>query len=150
MAHKKITVLSFILICCPALILQAGVLSKSSAAEIEKSRDPYYSSVSSTFKFSATEIAAARKSGFSPDFSLVMLSISQKAGVSIGTLISLRKNKGYSWKDMCDEYGIDYYSLMDGLEKKLIDNKIVPPPSTSDERKQNAASNRRLKDGGKK
>lgn len=127
--------------------LFAGAPPAATASENDISRDSYYNNISSVLGFSKADITAVRKSGFSPDFSLVLLAISKKAGVPVDKIISLRSENGYSWKDMCDEYGIDYYALMDGLEKTLIDKNIIPPLATAGEGKRNAASNRRHKRG---
>jgi len=149
MNGKNSTLLIFIFFLFTASALSADTIS-GAAAENIKTRDLYYDNIRAVFGFARTEITTAEKSGYSPDFSLVLLSISQKSGVGIGKLVTLRKNKGYSWKDMCDEYNVDYYALMDSIEKKLIDNKIIPPPATAAERKQNAATSPRMKNGGKK
>jgi hypothetical protein len=132
---------------CLSTALFAGAPPAAITAGNGLSRDSYYNNISSVFGFSKVDITAIRKSGFSPDYSLVLLAIAKKAGVPVDKMISLRSENGYSWKDMCDEYGIDYYALMDGLEKTLIDKNIIPPLATAGESKRNAASNRRHKKG---
>jgi hypothetical protein len=150
MSTKKLLLTVCLLLFCPALALPAAGPSKTARASLEKERNSYYNEISAAFGFTKSDIAAVRKSDFSPDFSLVLLSIAKKAGVGVDKIIALRTDKGYSWKDMCDEYNVDYRALMASIEKVLIDNKIVPPMSTEDEFKRSAASNHRLKEGGKK
>ena len=113
----------------------------------KKIRDDFFTMAQKTLGFSKADCAEIRKAGFTPQFGLVFLYIARETGRPIPELLTLRSQQGYSMRDICDAYKVDYEKVAEMFRADVIKYKILFPAGTKQENKKTTTTIPRKKAG---
>jgi len=138
---KKTTLLVLILLAFSTAIAWAGPNDE------KKARDSFYSIVQNTLGFSRSDCKDIRNSGYGPQMALALLYIARETGKSVSEILKLRDNMNYSFKEICDEYNVNYEVVAAKYRADVIKYNILFPSDTKSERKKNVTTRPRIKGG---